>query len=101
MVTRGTSVRVAEPDLVGSATLVAVTVTTCWALTMAGEVYKPAVEIVPRSGLSDHVTDLSPGPPVTVAVNCSINCWGLPGAGEIEVTLTETVTDISSVMLAV
>ena len=63
------TVRLAEADLAGSATLLAVTVTVCWAATLAGAVYRPAASMVPRLGLSDQVTDGLPGPPLTAALN--------------------------------
>jgi hypothetical protein len=47
---------VAVADLVGSATLVAVTVTV-WELAIeAGAVYTPAAVMLPTTGLIDHVT---------------------------------------------
>ena len=46
----------AVADFVGSATLVAVTVTV-WVLAIeAGAVYRPAIVMLPTSGLSDQVT---------------------------------------------
>jgi hypothetical protein len=63
-VTRGVSVTAAVADLVGSATLVAVTVTV-WELAIeAGAVYRPAEVMLPTTGLSDQVTVL----PVLVTV---------------------------------
>jgi hypothetical protein len=56
--------------LVGSATLVAVATTICWAVAVAGAVYRPVVEIIPTFGLSVHVAAAFPDPPLTVAVNC-------------------------------
>ena len=54
-------------DLVGSATLVTVTV---WVLVIeAGAVYKPAAVMLPTTGLSDHVMAVLEVPP-TVAVYC-------------------------------
>jgi hypothetical protein len=49
-------------DFVGSATLVAVTVTvTVWGLLIeAGAVYRPAAVMLPTGGLSDQVTALLP-----------------------------------------
>lgn len=69
-----TMVMLAEADLVESAALVAVTVTAAGVGTLAGEVYKPVVEIVP------HAAPVQPEPPtvhvtpvlafpVTVAAN--------------------------------
>ena len=54
--TGGFSVTVAVVDFVGSATLVAVTVTACTAVVFAGAVYRPVAEMVPSAGLTDHVT---------------------------------------------
>jgi hypothetical protein len=59
---------VALADLVGSATLWAVTVTVCDARTLDGAVYRPAEEIVPTGGLIDQVTAVLLAPK-TVAVN--------------------------------
>ena len=50
----------AVADFVGSATLVAVTVTV-WELAIeAGAVYRPAAVMLPTSGLSDQVTAVLP-----------------------------------------
>ncbi len=65
----GIRVTVADPDLVGSAALVAVTVTVCCALMEEGAVYKPPVEMLPVPGVTDQVTAWLLEP-VTVAVNC-------------------------------
>jgi hypothetical protein len=55
-VTGGSKVTVAVANLVGSATLVAVTATV-WELEIeAGAVYRPAAVMLPTTGLSDHVT---------------------------------------------
>ena len=65
---------VAVAELVGSATLVAATVTV-WELEIeAGAVYRPAV-MLPTTGLSDHVTLVVMNPPMgklpkVLAVNC-------------------------------
>ncbi len=70
-----TIVTLAEPDLVGSATLVALTVTVAGEGTLAGGVYTPLVEIVP------HAVPPQPAPltvqvtavfevPVTFPINC-------------------------------
>jgi hypothetical protein len=55
-------------DLVGSATLRAVTVTVCDVRILDGAVYRPAEEIVPADGLIDQVTAVLLVPK-TVAVN--------------------------------
>ena len=53
-------VTLAVTDFVGSATLVAVTVTV-WELAIeAGAVYRPAAVMLPTSGLSDQVTAVLP-----------------------------------------
>jgi hypothetical protein len=69
MLTGGLSVTVALADLVGSAALVAVTVTVCGPLSAAGAEYRPLLEIVPTAGITDHVTAVFVVP-VTAAVNC-------------------------------
>ena len=58
--TRGVSVTVAVADLVGSATLVAFTVMVCALAIEAGAVYRPAVVMLPTTGLSDQVTTVLP-----------------------------------------
>ena len=55
-------------DLLGSATLVAVTVTDCAELITEGAVYNP-FDKVPINGVIDQVTEVLAFP-VTVAVNC-------------------------------
>src|SRR5215471_18256357 len=67
--TGGMSVIVALADLVGSAALVAVTITACCDPIDAGAVYRPAALTVPTLGAIDHVTALLLLP-VTVALNC-------------------------------
>ena len=57
-------------DLVGSATLVAVTVTVWAEAIAAGAVYRPVLVMAPTLGLIDHVTAVFPEPPMTLAVNC-------------------------------
>jgi len=59
-------------DLVGSATLWAVTVTVCDVRTLDGAVYRPAEEIVPTDGLMDQVSAALLAPE-TVAVNCCVS----------------------------
>src|ERR1019366_1849272 len=71
IVTGGLSVTVALADFVGSATLVALTVT-AWGLAIeAGAVYRPAAVILPTSGLSDQVTAVLP-----VLVTVAEKLWG-------------------------
>ena len=61
----------AVADFVGSATLVAVTVTV-WALEIeAGAVYRPAALMLPRAGVSDQVTAVLP-----VLVTAAEKVWG-------------------------
>lgn len=73
--TEGSSVNVAEEDAVGSARLVAVTVTFCAVVMAVGAVYRPEVLIGPTpTGLIDHVTALL-AVLVTVAVSCTV--WPL------------------------
>ena len=57
-------------DFVESATLVAVMVTDCAALTVEGAVYRP-FDKVPTDGFMDQVTEVFPLP-VTVAENCRL-----------------------------
>ena len=63
----------ALPDLEGSATLVAVTVTDCAALIAEGAMYNP-FDKLPSDGVMDQVTAVLELP-VTVAVNCTL-CVG-------------------------
>jgi hypothetical protein len=65
----GASEITAAADFVLSAALVAVTVTEVADETVAGAEYRPALEIVPTAGFSDHVTAVFVVP-VTAAVNC-------------------------------
>jgi len=57
--------------LVGSAVLVAVTVTPFEPLTVSGAVYNPVLEIDPVDGLKDQVTDVSLAL-LTDASNCCV-----------------------------
>jgi hypothetical protein len=59
-VTGGVSVTLAEADLVGSATLVALTVMVWELVIEAGAVYRPAAVMLPTCGLSDQVTAVLP-----------------------------------------
>ena len=67
----GVIVTLAVAALLVSPTLVAVTMTVCGLLSAAGAVYRPALEIVPTAGFTDHVTAVFVVP-VTVAVNCCV-----------------------------
>ena len=46
--------------MVGSATLLAVTMTVWELVIEAGEVYRPAAVMLPRGGVSDQVTEVLP-----------------------------------------
>ena len=59
---------VAVADFVGSATLVAVTVTVCEVVMIGGAVYNPAALIVPRLGVRVQVTGPPPGAPIKETV---------------------------------
>jgi hypothetical protein len=77
---------VALADLVGSATLVAVTVTDCAELITEGAVYNP-FDRLPTDGVIDQLTKVFTLP-VTVAVNC-VPCDGARVAvGGFTLTLT-------------
>src|ERR1041385_8521754 len=65
----GASVMVAVPNAVASFTLVAVTVTVCCVVMVAGDVYSPVAEMEPVLGFKLQITDVSTAP-VTVALNC-------------------------------
>jgi len=69
--TPAVKVTAAFADLLGSATLVAVTVTVCAPAILAGAVYRPVEEIVPLCGLILQVTTLLTAF-ATVAVNCCV-----------------------------
>ena len=58
--TGGFRVTVAVANLVGAATLVAVTVTVWELVIEAGAVYRPAAVMLPTCGLSDQVTAVLP-----------------------------------------
>ena len=81
--TTGTSVTCALPDFVGSAVLIAVTVTVCGEVRDAGAVYRPLL-IAPMLGFKLQVTPVFPVP-VTEGVNCCV-CDGsklaLPGLSD-------------------
>jgi hypothetical protein len=83
-------------DLVGSATLWAVTVTVCDVRILDGAVYRPAEEIVPTEGLIDQVTAVLLVPK-TAVVNCCV-----PEGAKLTVDgLRDTVTAWRSVITAV
>lgn len=88
-----TTVTVPEPDCEGSATEVAVTVTTGDEGTEAGAVYKPAPEIVPQAEPLHPVPDSFQVTaefvvPLTVAENCC--CAPVDTCADEGLTLTET-----------
>jgi hypothetical protein len=68
-VTGAVIVMLATASLLGSAALVAVTVTVCGLPSAAGAEYNPPLEIHPTGGFSDHFTIVFAVPP-TAAVNC-------------------------------
>ena len=70
MVTGGIKLMLAVDRLLGSATLVAVTVMLCCDVTLDGAVYNPLVLMVPTVGFRLHVTAVLPDPPVTEEENC-------------------------------
>ena len=74
-------------DLVGSATLVAVTVTVWEAAIEAGAVYRPATVMLPTRGLSDHVTAVLP---VLVTVAEKVWAWDCVKVTLAGVTVTPT-----------
>src|ERR1039458_1258514 len=86
------SVIMALADLVGSARLVAVTVTCCPVGMLAGAVYKPPLETLPAGGVTDHVTAVL-GPPAAMAVNCCV--WPAvsdTAVGDIVTVIADNVT---------
>jgi hypothetical protein len=88
MLTVGTSVTVAVPVLVGSAILLAVTVTNCWLETGEGAMYNPAVLMVPK--LDDVIDQLTPV--LFVPVTKALNCWLWPAVRVRFAGVTETLT---------
>ncbi len=74
--TEGVRVMLADADLVGSAWLVAVTVTVCGAAMVSGAVYNPEALIAPTPlGLNHQVTAV-----LLVLATVAVNCWGLPAS---------------------
>ena len=72
-VTGGISVTVADAETVGSAWLVAVTVTVCCEVMLDGAVYKPEELMVPTAGLTDQVTAV-----LLAFDTVAVNCWVCP-----------------------
>jgi hypothetical protein len=89
----GVTVTVALANLVESAALVAFTVTEVLEVTV-GAVNRPELDTVPAVAV--HVTEVLEEP-VTVAVNCLV----APEATVADVGLTETLTGVTTVTLAV
>jgi hypothetical protein len=89
-------VSVALDDLVGSATLCAVTVTVCDVRILDGAVYRPVEEIVPTDGLIDQVTAV-----LLVAKTVAVNCCVPEGAKLTVDGLMDTVIAWRSVISAV
>jgi hypothetical protein len=108
MVGSGFNVTVAEPFLVVSATLVAVTITVCWVAIVAGAVYRPELPMVPVFGLKLQVTAVLP-----VYETVATNCCGWDGAsdtvkgdtltvtGGFKVTVAEALLVVSATLVAV
>src|SRR5712691_8411179 len=96
--TCGSRVMVARLDFVLSVTLVAVTTTLCDAVTVAGDVYRPAELIVPApvAGLMDHVTAV-----FTAFETVAVNCWVWPMVRVTVAGATLTVTGGSRFTVAV
>ncbi len=101
----GSTVTVAVPLRVGSATEVAVTVTAAGEGTLAGAVYNPLVEIVPQAAplhpapLSVHVTPLFNASLLTVAANCFVFVtFTEPVVGD---TLTVTTATAAVIVIVV
>jgi hypothetical protein len=90
--TVGTSESVAEADFEGSATLVAVTVTVCAELIVAGAVYIPLEVIAPTAGERDHVTPALADPETTALKASDCDALRLLVAGESS-TLTVGVSE--------
>ena len=87
-------VTVAEAGCVGSAWLVAMTLTVC-PLSVAGAVYRPVAPIEPKpTGLSDHVTAV-----LVAFVTVAVNCW-VPPVGN-DATPGETVTATGGIRVIV
>jgi hypothetical protein len=90
-VTEGLRATVALAELVGLATLVAVTVTVWELVIEAGAVYRPAEVIVPTDGLIDHVTVFSTKMPREAPATWAVNCC-VPDGGKLTVDgLMDTV----------
>lgn len=87
MVGMGLRLTVAEPLVVVSATLVAVTVTVCWLAIVEGAVYRPELPMVPVFGLRLHVTAV-----LLVFKTVAANCCVCDGARAAVSGVTLTVT---------
>ena len=84
-----------DADLVGSATLVTVIVIVLDDGAGGGAVYKPAAEIVPSTGLSDHVRAV-----FEVFAMVAVNAWGCEGIRVTLAGVSVTLTGGASATLA-
>jgi hypothetical protein len=93
----GFSVTVAWADFVVSATEVAITITLCVDVIVAGAWYNPEVETVPNGALNDQVTPVFVVPPTVGVKDCVCD-----GVNEIDVgfKLTDTTGVAVSVTVA-
>src|SRR5262245_17502383 len=87
----GVRVTVALADFVGSATLVAITLTVCSVVTTLGAVYRPAALTVPTAGLSDQVTAV-----FDVFVTVAVKAWLCPPPRLTAVGVTWTAMDAAA-----
>jgi hypothetical protein len=78
---------VAVADFVGSATLVAFTVTVWELVIEVGAVYRPAALMLPTSGLTDHAT-----PVLAVPLTVAVNCWFCEAVSEVVEGVSKIVT---------
>jgi hypothetical protein len=83
----GFNVIVALADLLLSAALVAVTVTDCVLVTVAGALYRPLDEMLPTAGEIDQFTAV-----LVVLVTAALNCCVAPCARLADNGLTEMAT---------
>ena len=86
----GSKVMVAVAHFVGSATLLAVTVTACCELMLAGAVYRPALLIVPTLGVRLQVTEV-----LLVPLTVGVNCWLWDDPNVEAVGASPTLTDVT------
>jgi hypothetical protein len=81
---------VAVPHFDGSATLVAVTVTVCCELMLAGAVYRPVPLIVPTLGVRLQVTEV-----LLLPLTVGVNCWLWDGPNVEAVGASPTLTEVT------